>query len=211
MLIMARKQKLKVYRTPIGFHDAYAAAPSQKAALEACGADVDLFARGVAEAVDDEALTQGARERPGTVVRGTRGSKAEHMAALSEDKPARRKAPSPADGEVRPTRRRTGSDAKRPERGATTKAPKATEADELQTIESAPSPEPKMNSEPRPSRARFGKAEAALEISEAEHRAAIAGIRGQEGGAAETPRSRKAPRGRGREVGDGDRQSAKEL
>lgn len=34
---MPRKQKLKVYRTPIGFHDAYVAAPSQKAALKAWG------------------------------------------------------------------------------------------------------------------------------------------------------------------------------
>lgn len=30
---------LKVFRTPIGFHDAYVAVPSQKAALEAYGAD----------------------------------------------------------------------------------------------------------------------------------------------------------------------------
>jgi hypothetical protein len=28
-------RKLKVFRTPIGFHDAYVAAPSRKAALEA--------------------------------------------------------------------------------------------------------------------------------------------------------------------------------
>ena len=34
---MARKQKLNVYRTPIGFHDAYVAAPSQHAALLAWG------------------------------------------------------------------------------------------------------------------------------------------------------------------------------
>jgi hypothetical protein len=32
---MPRAAKLKVFRTPIGFHDAYVAAPSQKAALEA--------------------------------------------------------------------------------------------------------------------------------------------------------------------------------
>ena len=41
-------RKLKVFRTPIGFHDAYVAAPSQKAALQAWGTDTDLFARGVA-------------------------------------------------------------------------------------------------------------------------------------------------------------------
>ena len=44
---------LKVYRTPIGFHDAYVAAPSQKAALAAWGADANLFARGSAEQVTE--------------------------------------------------------------------------------------------------------------------------------------------------------------
>ena len=38
-----RKPKLKVYSTPIGFHDALVAAPSQKAALEAWGAGTNLF------------------------------------------------------------------------------------------------------------------------------------------------------------------------
>jgi hypothetical protein len=33
-MIMARKQTLKVYRTPIGIHDAYVAAPSRKALLK---------------------------------------------------------------------------------------------------------------------------------------------------------------------------------
>jgi hypothetical protein len=40
---MARSARLKVFRTPIGFHDAYIAAPSQKAALEAWGSDKDIF------------------------------------------------------------------------------------------------------------------------------------------------------------------------
>ena len=35
---MARTGRLKVFRTSIGFHDAYVAAPSRKAALEAWGA-----------------------------------------------------------------------------------------------------------------------------------------------------------------------------
>ena len=48
-----RKQKLKVFVTSIGFHDAYVAAPSQKAALEAWGADSNIFAQGIAEQVTD--------------------------------------------------------------------------------------------------------------------------------------------------------------
>ena len=65
-------RKLKVFRTPTGFHDAYVAAPSRKAALEAWGADADLFARGVAEQVTDPKLTAAPLERPGEVIKLSR-------------------------------------------------------------------------------------------------------------------------------------------
>jgi len=74
--------KIKVFRTPIGFHDAYVAAPSQKAALEAWGADANLFARGVAEVVTDPKLTKAPLERPGEIIRVSRGTADEHAAAL---------------------------------------------------------------------------------------------------------------------------------
>ena len=63
-----RKQKLKVFRTPIGFHDAYVAAPSQKAALEAWGADGNLFAQGIAEQVTDQKLMDEQLASPGEVI-----------------------------------------------------------------------------------------------------------------------------------------------
>jgi hypothetical protein len=85
-----RKQKLKVFRTPIGFHDAYVAAPSQKAALEAWGADANLFAQGIAEQVTDEKLIEEPLARPGEVIKRLRGSAAEHLAAA--DATPRRKA-----------------------------------------------------------------------------------------------------------------------
>ena len=69
-----RKSKLKVFRTPIGFHDAYVAAPSQKAALEAWGSDSNLFAAGAAELVTDAALTPGAARAAG---RGDQGASGE--------------------------------------------------------------------------------------------------------------------------------------
>lgn len=83
---MARSSKLKVYRTPVGFHDAYVAAPSQKAALKAWGSGHDLFARGVAEIVTDPTLTAAALASPGTVVKRSRGTAAEQIAALPKDK-----------------------------------------------------------------------------------------------------------------------------
>ena len=64
-----RKQKLKVFRTPIGFHDAYVAAPSQKAALEAWGADGNLFAQGIAEQVTDPELMEEPLASPGKVIK----------------------------------------------------------------------------------------------------------------------------------------------
>ena len=77
--------RLKVYRTPIGFHNAYVAAPSQKAALAAWGAKVDLFARGAAELVTNEALVAEPLATPGQVIRRSRGTTAEQLAALPPD------------------------------------------------------------------------------------------------------------------------------
>jgi hypothetical protein len=106
---MAKPGKLKVFRTPIGFHDAYVAAPSQKAALEAWGSDHNLFARGEAELVDDPALTAEPLAHPGRVIKRLRGTAEEQLAALPPDKkrqPARssdaRK--KPAKPVPRPTR-----------------------------------------------------------------------------------------------------------
>jgi uncharacterized membrane protein YccC len=79
--------KLKVYRTPIGFHDAYVAAPSMKAALKAWGTTKNLFSRGAAELVTDVKLTKEPLARPGEVIKRARGSAAEH-----------RKAAAPGDG-----------------------------------------------------------------------------------------------------------------
>lgn len=93
----ARTQKLKVFRMPIGFHDAYVAAPSQKAALEAWGTDVNLFAQGIAEQVTDPELMEEALAKPGEVIRKIRGSAAEHVAELG--KTERKKAAAPAKDE----------------------------------------------------------------------------------------------------------------
>jgi len=87
-------RKLKVFRTPIGFHDAYVAAPTKKAALEAWGADANLFARGTAEEVTDPTLTAAPLERPGEVIRVSRGDLSAQLKALGP----RRKPP--AKGKV---------------------------------------------------------------------------------------------------------------
>jgi hypothetical protein len=75
---------LKVYRTAIGFHDAYVAAPSMKAALRAWGTDKDLFARKAAELIEDPRLTAEPLAHPGEVIRKLRGSASEHVQALGK-------------------------------------------------------------------------------------------------------------------------------
>jgi len=80
----ARGRKLKVFRTPVGFHDAYVAAPTQKAALEAWGVETNLFARGDAEQVTEPKLTRAPLDRPGEVIRVLRGSAAEQAEALGK-------------------------------------------------------------------------------------------------------------------------------
>ena len=69
---MATAKKLKVYRLPIGFHDAYVAAPSQKAAIEAWGSDKDVFQRKQAELVTDPELAKEPLASPGKVVKRLR-------------------------------------------------------------------------------------------------------------------------------------------
>ena len=73
----AGKAKLKLFKTVIGFHDAYVAAASQKAALEAWGASTDLFSAGLAERVEDAAACEAAFADPGAVITAKRGTKGE--------------------------------------------------------------------------------------------------------------------------------------
>jgi hypothetical protein len=85
---MAKAAKLKVFRTAVGFHDAYVAAPSKKAALEAWGTKKDLFGRGAAELVTDEELSAEPLANPGKVIKRSRGTTAEQIAALPPKKAA---------------------------------------------------------------------------------------------------------------------------
>jgi hypothetical protein len=76
---MARK--LKTYQTSLGFFDLAIAAPSMKAALEAWGADSNLFHQGAAKESDDPDIIAAAMAKPGVVPRrpvGSDGSFGEH-------------------------------------------------------------------------------------------------------------------------------------
>jgi hypothetical protein len=68
-------ERLKVYRTHLGFYDAIVAAPSQKAALDAWGVHQNLFQNGMASVVGDDEIIRLAKSRPGVVLRRMFGSR----------------------------------------------------------------------------------------------------------------------------------------
>ena len=71
---MARQPK--VFGARIGFFDTVVAAPSQKAALEAWGAERNWFAEGLAAPTDDAEAVKAATAAPGVVLRRPAGSTA---------------------------------------------------------------------------------------------------------------------------------------
>ena len=154
---MPRSQKLKVYRTPIGFHDAYVAAPSQKAALEAWGSDVNLFARGIAEIVADETLMKEPLSSPGRVIRRLRGTREEQIAALPTDRtPARRRSSAPDT------------------------TPKASRKTASAPASPAPARTKRQAPKPRPSRAGLDEAERVLDDLLKDQKAAAEELRERE-------------------------------
>lgn len=122
---MAPPRKLKVFRTAIGFHDAYVAVPSKKAALEAWGSDRNLFAIGAAEAVEEGALAEQARATPGTVIKVARGTADQHLAALPKNAKRKKTAAPIDDAMPRPARPRVSRP--RPNRKAMERAHTALE------------------------------------------------------------------------------------
>jgi hypothetical protein len=64
---MARK--LKTYQTSLGFFEQAIAAPSMKAALEAWGADSNLFHQGAAKESDDPDVIAATMAKPGVVLK----------------------------------------------------------------------------------------------------------------------------------------------
>src|SRR6478672_4621377 len=69
---MARK--LKTYQTSLGFFDLAIAAPSMKAALEAWGADSNLFHQGAAKESEDPDVVAATTAAPGVVLKRPVGS-----------------------------------------------------------------------------------------------------------------------------------------
>ena len=118
---MARK--LKTYQTSLGFFEQAIAAPSMKAALEAWGADSNLFHQGAAKESHDPDVIAATMAKPGVVLKrpvGSDGPFGEH-AELPKNpgddgqprKPQRKPHAQSEEVLLPATRRRTGKPLKR--------------------------------------------------------------------------------------------------
>ncbi|MGN6285388.1 MAG: cell envelope biogenesis protein TolA [Afipia sp.] len=67
-------RRLKTFQTSMGFFDLAIAAPSMKAALEAWGAESNLFHMGLAKQVEDADVVQATMAKPGVVLKRPVGS-----------------------------------------------------------------------------------------------------------------------------------------
>ena len=162
---MARK--LKVFQTSLGFFDQAIAAPSMRAALEAWGADSNLFHQGAAKETTDPDVVEATMAKPGVVLRrpvGSSGPFTEHAALptdLGNDK-ARRKQQS------RPPKSKKQPPAKTDEKAAR-KAAQEYEKTERQRESERRKEEASRGKDRRRREQAIAKAKAALDKAEAEH------------------------------------------
>jgi hypothetical protein len=173
---MARK--LKTYQTSLGFFDLAIAAPSMKAALEAWGADSNLFHQGAAKESDDPGIIAATMAKPGVVLRrpvGSNGSFKEH-AELPTDL---------GDGtSTKAVRKSKGSKANKPSSRPVDKAAERKAAIDYQREERRSELErereeaARQKERERRQRA-VGKAQAALDKAEQEHAKRAAAIQAE--------------------------------
>jgi hypothetical protein len=173
---MARK--LKTYQTSLGFFDLAIAAPSMKAALEAWGADSNLFHQGAAKESDDPDVIATAMAKPGVVLRrpvGSDGSFGEH-AELPTDLGG--------PGPTKAARKSKGSKAKQPSsrpigKAAERKAALAFEKEQKRRERERAGQEAARQKERERRQQAVDKAQTALETAEREHAKRVAAIQAE--------------------------------
>ena len=173
---MARK--LKTYQTSLGFFDLAIAAPSMKAALEAWGADSNLFHQGAAKESHDPDIIAATMAKPGVVLRrpvGSHGSFNEH-AELPTDLGG--------GGSTKAARKSKGPKAKKPssrpvDKAAERKAALAFEKEQKRREHERASEEAAKQKARERRQQAIDKAQAALETAEREHAKRVAAIQAE--------------------------------
>ncbi|MET4037909.1 MULTISPECIES: cell envelope biogenesis protein TolA [unclassified Bradyrhizobium] len=174
---MARK--LKTYQTSLGFFDLAIAAPSMKAALQAWGADSNLFHQGAARESHDPDVVAATMAKPGVVLKrpvGSDGPFGEHADLPTDlddtDKPAKAtrksKAGKPKKSSSRPA-----------DKGAERKAALAYKREQKRRDREREKEEAAREKERERRQASVDKAQAALDQAAREHAEKAASIQAQ--------------------------------
>ena len=170
---MARK--LKTYQTSLGFFGLAIAAPSMKAALEAWGADSNLFHQGAAKDSKDPDIIAAAMAKPGVVLRRPVGSFGEHAELPTN---------LGGSGPRKAARKSRGSQAKQPssrpgDKAAERKAALAFEKEQKRRERERASEEAAKQKERERRQQAVDKAQASLEKAEQEHAKRVAAIQAE--------------------------------
>jgi hypothetical protein len=158
-------KKLKTFQTSLGFYDLAIAAPSMKAALEAWGADSNLFHQGAAKESGDPEIVEATMAKPGVVLRRPVGSDdafTEHAALpthISSDRVAK--------GRPRPARRKAAG--RTIDEGTSRKAAAMFEKEQRRRDSERRKEEAALEKRRERRERAVAKAEAALEKAEQEH------------------------------------------
>src|SRR5580693_1867022 len=171
---MARK--LKTYETSLGFFEQAIAAPSMKAALEAWGADSNLFHQGVAKESTDPDVIAATMAKPGVVLKrpvGSDGSFGEH-AGLPKNLGQ--------DGRKKPAHKSSAKAKKspaQPDKGADRKAAQAYERERQRREREEAREEAARQKERARRQEAVDRAQTALDRAEQEHAKRVGAVRSQ--------------------------------
>jgi hypothetical protein len=172
--IRSMARKLKTYQTSLGFFDQAIAAPSMKAALEAWGADSNLFHQGAARESDDPDVIAATMKKPGVILRrpvGSNGPFSEQAELPTDLESKMPKAAGRARG--RPAKRST---ARPVDKAAERKAALAYESEQKSRERERVRDEAARRKERERRQRAADKAQAALNEAEAEHAKRAAAI-----------------------------------
>ena len=163
---MARK--LKTYQTSLGFFEQAIAAPSMKAALEAWGADSNLFHQGAAKESTDPEIIAATMKKPGVVLKrpvGSDGPFGEHAELPKNLGERGRKNPPPS----KPSARKAKPSSTKPDKAADKKAAQAYERERLRREREEAKEEAARQKERERRQQAVDKAQAAFDEAEQEH------------------------------------------
>jgi hypothetical protein len=169
-------RKLKTYQTSLGFFEQAIAAPSMKAALEAWGADSNLFHQGAAKESTDPDVIAATMAKPGVVIKrpvGSEGPFGEHAELPKNLGQDGRKKPA-----HKPQSKAKGSSAQ-PDKAAERKAAQAYERERQRREREEAREEAARQKERARRQEAVDKAQAALDKAEDEHAKRAAALRSQ--------------------------------